>query len=263
MPYLHFKKSRIYYELHGKGPALLYIHEWNTTSELFRRVNLQFFKKDFRVLLLDLPGYGKSEMIEDLSFDVFEELITALLDKLKIKKASMMGFCMGGNLVLDYAVRKKNRVNRLIVIDVMIEFPNILKLYFLPVIGKGILNASAGTKTVIRIFTGIMFNRGNIYLSLFRQIAKTSHGSASYIYMKMFYDYSKHNHIARLKELKAPVLSMHGDRSPGIVKRSVRQICKNVRTAVCTEMNNSRHFVMLEHPRIVYEQVKAFLEMKL
>jgi 3-oxoadipate enol-lactonase len=61
VPYAEVNGTKLYYELKGKGPAVVLIHGWSLNTEMW---DPQFdeFSKRHKVLRYDVRGYGKSEV---------------------------------------------------------------------------------------------------------------------------------------------------------------------------------------------------------
>lgn len=119
---LVFEGRKIHWETHGEGPPLLFLHEWNSSSALFRDHALDRYAACHQVILVDLPGFGRSEALADLSMDGLSRLLVALLDTLGHRRTSVLGFCLGAILGLDFALRHPERVDRLVLVDILIRF---------------------------------------------------------------------------------------------------------------------------------------------
>jgi len=101
----------------GEGPALVFIHglgaSWQSWLE-----NMPEFARDHRVIAMDLPGFGYSEMPgEDISIERYAAWTCALLDALGIESAALVGNSMGGFIAADMAIRTPERVQRLAVVS--------------------------------------------------------------------------------------------------------------------------------------------------
>ena len=71
------KEMRVHYKSLGDGTtALVFVHGW-TCDESSWRYQVPFFKKNYRVITLDLPGHGKSGSPKDspLTMDLFAKAI--------------------------------------------------------------------------------------------------------------------------------------------------------------------------------------------
>jgi pimeloyl-ACP methyl ester carboxylesterase len=101
----------------GEGPALVFIHglgaSWQSWLE-----NMPEFARDHRVIAMDLPGFGYSEMPpEDISIERYAAWTCTLLDALGIESAALVGNSMGGFIAADMAIRTPERVQRLAVVS--------------------------------------------------------------------------------------------------------------------------------------------------
>ena len=66
--------------------------------------------KEVRVITLDIPGHGISEVKGEIhSMDYIADTIAAALDKLGIDQATIVGHSMGGYVALAFAERHANR----------------------------------------------------------------------------------------------------------------------------------------------------------
>ncbi len=64
----------------------------------------------YHILRIDLPGFGRSESIPDLSIEKMAEVVLAVLDQHKIKKCILLGHSMGGYVGLAVARRFPDRL---------------------------------------------------------------------------------------------------------------------------------------------------------
>ncbi|MCE2870808.1 MAG: alpha/beta hydrolase [Oxalobacteraceae bacterium] len=94
--------------LHGFGSSL---HTWDTWAAAL--------DKDYRVIRLDLPGFGLSGENTENDFSDSHDLavIMGLLDTLHINKASFIGNSLGGKLAWQIAYTYPERVEKLILIS--------------------------------------------------------------------------------------------------------------------------------------------------
>ncbi|TLS39006.1 2-succinyl-6-hydroxy-2,4-cyclohexadiene-1-carboxylate synthase [Pseudalkalibacillus caeni] len=103
-------------EIAGDGPALLLLHGFTGSSENWTPF-LESWTKDFKVIMPDLIGHGKSEAPiypDRYEMDQAVEDIMALLDRLQIDKTHVLGYSMGGRLALTLATSFPERINTLL-----------------------------------------------------------------------------------------------------------------------------------------------------
>ncbi|MEA2190977.1 MAG: hypothetical protein QOI73_1098 [Solirubrobacteraceae bacterium] len=101
----------------GEGPVILMIHglagSWQNWLE-----NIPFFARDHRVIAVDLPGFGESQMpAKDISISRYADTIDALLDVLEIEQpVRLVGNSMGGFIGAELAIRYPARIERLVLV---------------------------------------------------------------------------------------------------------------------------------------------------
>jgi len=72
----------------------------------------------FRVIVPDLPGFGSSTRdLRDYSFRAHGEYLVELMDALHVPKAQLVGFSMGGGVVLSIADAAPQRVASLVMLS--------------------------------------------------------------------------------------------------------------------------------------------------
>jgi pimeloyl-ACP methyl ester carboxylesterase len=102
----------------GSGPPLVLVHglsgRWANWLE-----NIPEFARDHRVIALDLPGFGDSEMPrEKISIPGYGEFLCAFLDAVGVKEpAVLIGNSMGGFISAEVAIKQPGRVERLVLVS--------------------------------------------------------------------------------------------------------------------------------------------------
>jgi pimeloyl-ACP methyl ester carboxylesterase len=97
----------------GQGPALIFIHGlagcWQNWLE-----NIPFFAREHRVIAMDLPGFGESEVpVEQISISGYARTIEALCEALDVEGGVIIGNSMGGFIGAELAICFPARVERL------------------------------------------------------------------------------------------------------------------------------------------------------
>jgi len=114
-----FEGLRLHYERHGDGPrVLVFLHGLLLDSQLSRRLAADLADRGFQVILLDLPGHGKSDKPRHASahrMDSYAHHVVALLDELDIDQAVVGGVSLGANVALQVAVQAPERVRGLLI----------------------------------------------------------------------------------------------------------------------------------------------------
>jgi pimeloyl-ACP methyl ester carboxylesterase len=101
----------------GAGPALLFVHGWSSNWQIFL-FNIAAFMGTHRVLSLDLPGFGASEVPrEPLSIRGYARTVDAVCDALGVERVSVVGNSMGGFIGAELALSFETRVDRLVLVS--------------------------------------------------------------------------------------------------------------------------------------------------
>ena len=96
------------------GEAILFLHFSGANLMMWERV-VPFFQDQYRVLLMDLRGHGKSDAPEGgYHMDVMAEDVITVLDQLGIGKAHIVGSSLGAEVGLSLAANHPERVISLI-----------------------------------------------------------------------------------------------------------------------------------------------------
>lgn len=108
---------QMYYEIHGDGEPLILLHGGVQASEAFGP-NLPALAKSRQVIAVHLQGHGYTKDIDrPLRFESMADDIAALIAYLKLGKADLLGYSLGGGVALQTAIRHPSSVKRLIVIS--------------------------------------------------------------------------------------------------------------------------------------------------
>ncbi|NWH07454.1 MAG: alpha/beta fold hydrolase [Alphaproteobacteria bacterium] len=108
----------IHYHEAGSGPALIFVHGGGPGSSglsNFSR-NVEAFADRFRVIVIDLPGYGKSTKlrITEPLWGFYAKVLAGFIDALGLGKAHLVGNSLGGAASLKTALDFPQKVDRLV-----------------------------------------------------------------------------------------------------------------------------------------------------
>ncbi|MGH3332176.1 MAG: 4,5:9,10-diseco-3-hydroxy-5,9,17-trioxoandrosta-1(10),2-diene-4-oate hydrolase [Nocardioidaceae bacterium] len=94
--------------LHGGGPGA---SAWSNFGSSLAR-----FSTQFRTILVDQPGFGRSDKpeVEGHYFTFAADALAALLDELGIERVHLLGNSLGGGTAVRFALKYPKRVGRLV-----------------------------------------------------------------------------------------------------------------------------------------------------
>ena len=123
---LRSKSSKnITYYRRGSGLPLILIHGVGLKLESWN-AQIQYLKKYFDVIAIDLPGHGESEILEsrDINIDLYSEAIKSFTDEIIQKKFIIMGHSLGALIALDYIKKYKDDCYGLIALNCIYQRDN-------------------------------------------------------------------------------------------------------------------------------------------
>lgn len=117
MPYFRSGDVKLYYQDEGQGETLLFLHGFTCDHRMWQ-AQLDYFSQNYRVLILDSRGHGKSDApVSGYSRDHRTEDTKLLLDELKIDKVHLVGLSMGGSTAIGFAFKYAERMKSLSLIS--------------------------------------------------------------------------------------------------------------------------------------------------
>src|SRR5438105_13854316 len=108
------KGVKIHYVVEGRGEPVVLIHGLYASAETNWRLPgvIAELAKDHQVIALDMPGHGRSDKPdkeEAYGVQIVEDVVL-LLDHLKIPKAHIVGYSLGGMVTMKLLAKHPDRV---------------------------------------------------------------------------------------------------------------------------------------------------------
>ena len=100
----------------GEGPPVVFLHGLGGTRTAWEP-QLDGLRDRFRCIAWDMPSYGASAPLAELTYPAIADSLVDLLDTLGIDAADLVGLSFGGMHALHTAIRHPRRVRRLVLAD--------------------------------------------------------------------------------------------------------------------------------------------------
>ncbi|PXY39208.1 serine hydrolase [Flavobacterium cheongpyeongense] len=107
--FVNVGNAKLYYEESGTGEPLIFIHGHSFDHSEWDPQFFEFAKK-YRTVRYDCRGYGHSDMPKEGVEFLHAEDLLKLMNKLKIKKAHLVGLSMGGFIATDFLALHQDRL---------------------------------------------------------------------------------------------------------------------------------------------------------
>jgi len=122
MPKIKINHLDHYYEIHGEGSPLVFVHGGFVDSAMWAP-QVEHFSSRYRLITYDLRGHGRTG-VSDLStctMATFADDLGGLLDALEVENPILCGLSLGGMIAQEYAVRYPDKLKALILADTAVS----------------------------------------------------------------------------------------------------------------------------------------------
>jgi len=97
----------------GKGDPLILLHGIGGGSASWA-AQLEGLSDRFRVIAWDMPGYGGSSPLDDVTFPALARALKSLIDRLDLKTPHIVGHSIGGMVAQEFAATYKDDLRTLV-----------------------------------------------------------------------------------------------------------------------------------------------------
>ena len=225
----------INYEEKGQGEPIIFVHGWGGSINSFIQL-ANLIPNNYRVIKIDLPGFGKSDLPgHDWGVEEFGRCLVDFLKTLHIEKVIYFGHSFGGSLGIFLAAHYPKLITKLILCAPSYK-REVRK-------SKGLLSRLPQTLRIIlyRIF----FPHSDLWRfprleSNFRKIVQQ-------------------DMTAYLPKIKTKTLILWGkaDRETPIEQADL--LHKKISNSILKTFPDIGHNLPLQHPELVYQELKKFL----
>lgn len=117
MPKIQSNNINLYYEVHGDGQPLLFIHGLGS-SERDWELQVPEFSKTYQVITFDLRGHGQSDKpAEPYSISMFASDTAGLIKALGVESAHVVGLSLGGGVAFQLAIDSPALVRTMVIVN--------------------------------------------------------------------------------------------------------------------------------------------------
>jgi len=250
------EQAGIFYTDKGKGFPVLLIHGFTETHEIWNTFSDEL-SKNFRVLSIDLPGFGKSKLLEEpFSIADVGQKVIEFLKELKIETCIPIGHSLGGYVILAmahrqpklfkafglfhstaYADAEERRLSR----NKVIEFVS-----------------NHGVAPFIESFIPPLFyDQSNPHIQALVKLSSQTHVATLIAYVKAMRD--RPERINVLREFEGTVLFIAGEKDSGISPDSVKMQASLASKVDLNLVAGVAHMGMFESTNETLRLVQKFL----
>ncbi len=100
----------------GAGSSLVLLHGYGVSGAIWQRV-LPLLAQHYRVIVVDLPGYGRSQFTGTWRLREIAPLLAGWLQQMGLPPAVLIGHSMGGAIAIHLTASAPELVDRLILVN--------------------------------------------------------------------------------------------------------------------------------------------------
>ena len=227
----------------GSGHPVLMVHGWGADMELLRPLARQLASYNYRLYLLDLPGFGASEPPrEPCSIFDYANICRAFLDYHKIDSAHYFGHSLGGRIGLILASDHAQRIRSMVLSNsagIRARLPVQLRLrqQLYKAIRQGLLNLGA-RKTAERLRE-----------SYSRRYASSDYQTASPVMRQTLVNVVNQDLLAKARQVAVPTVLVWGDKDEDTPLWMGQKLEQTIPDAALIVFEGAGHYAYLDYPQ--------------
>lgn len=229
----------------GSGQPFLILHGWGSNTERWAEVADIISKKGYKVIIPDLPGFGKSETLpEPWNLNKYVTWADEFVKQLNLGEFYLMGHSFGGALGSKISVKHAQDIKKLFLVSAACIRRKTVK--------KGL---SAKIAKIVKIFSFVPF-----YTFFRKAVYKFIIRKSDYVYvdgvMKQTYlnvisdDLSFH-----LSFIKVPTVIIWGDKDDFTPIEDARVIQSKVKNSKLVTIYGAGHDLNRKQPEVLAEKI--------
>lgn len=266
MPYFDRGDAKIYYEVHGDGAPFLFCSVTGLDHQAWKFHQVDEFSRDHQVILFDYRGTGKSsKTIQKYSIKMFTDDAAALLDHLNCKQAIVCGHSMDGVVAQLLALDYPRLVKKLILASSGSAHPGAhgIPLAMCRDMVRQGFEGYIRQHTIETGWTKKYAAKNPELIEKFLQV-RLSGIAPLENYLHFVLARQKHDHTARLREIRVPTLVLVGDdERHGAADRThwdiAHHLAKEIPNAVLVVLAGEGHHYLATNPAAAHNAIRKFI----
>jgi len=259
--FISIQENKIrYFEYGTSSNTVMFVHGLGASAERWETV-IPYFKENYRVIALDLPGFGLSDKPSiDYTIDFFVKTLSEFIIKLGIKNNVMIGSSLGGQITTEFAISEPQLINKMILVS-----PSGVVNYSTPALDAYIAAAiSPIQKNVMNAFSmmgGLNKEVESKTVTEFIQRLNMPNAKKAFLSAIMSNKESKIT-CEKLANVSVPSLVIWGDSDPVIPKENADLFFSCIKNCKFTEMKKCGHTPFVDEPEKFSKIILEFLKEK-
>jgi 4,5:9,10-diseco-3-hydroxy-5,9,17-trioxoandrosta-1(10),2-diene-4-oate hydrolase len=253
---------RLHYLDEGSGPVVLWLHGSGPGASGFSNFKGNFpafVEAGYRNIVLDLPGFGRSDKPDDVQYhlEFFVSCVVDLLERIDVPRCTVLGNSLGGAIALGMALLKPALIEKLILLapggveerEAYFRMEGIVRMVSL-------FNAGPiGLEEMRSMMRLQLFDDSILPQSLLEERVAVAQTQPKNLFSTMMVP----NMEARLGEIQAPILGFWGSNDNFNPVSGAQRIINGTANARFIVLNRCGHWVQVEHRELFNRTCVDFL----
>lgn len=242
----------IHYTDEGTGAPILLLHGWGSSADAYARIRAEF-KGSYRMIALDFPGFGKSDMPPaPWSIEDYAVFTIAFMKEIEIIDPILIGHSFGGRVIIKLCGTARVKPPKIILLDSAgvkpkKTFNQKFRLYSFKTI-KWCL-----TLPVIRKHTENLLDRAR------NHYGSSDYKSAPEILRKSMVMAVNEDLTHHLPNISSPTLLIWGEKDTATPLSDGERMERLIPGAGLCVIKGAGHFSFVEQPYLVHRILESFL----
>jgi pimeloyl-ACP methyl ester carboxylesterase len=251
----------------GDGPPIVLIHGIASCWQIWLET-IPALAQHRRVIGIDLPGFGASEMPQEpLSITVFAKTVDALCEHLGIESAVVFGHSMGGFTGAEMAFRHPERVAGLALVGAAgLAIADIHPQPGLAILGALIAGTPRNPATRLRLRRRPAGRHASFAIVVRHPTRIATDLLAEQVYrfprpgiLPAFAAMAGYDYRDRVSEISCPTLIIHGREDALVPVRDADEYGRLITDSQVVILDDTGHSPMLERPRRFNDELLRFI----
>lgn len=242
-----------------QAPVIIFIHGFPFNKSMWDK-QLKALKENYRVIAYDVRGHGDSDCgTGDFSIELFVDDLLSFMNALKIDKAMLCGFSMGGYIALSAIEKHPDRFDALILSDTtcLADTPEAKekRLKTIESIKKKGVSKFAD-ESIKNLFAPESLSTKEREIAHVREMILNTTQESLYKTLRAFYE--RKETCSKLQDINVPVLILVGKEDKITLPEAAQMMHEKIEDSLFSIIEHAGHLSNIENPLEFNKQIEEF-----
>lgn len=252
MSHFWYNNNKVYYSVEGEGKPIVLLNGIMMSTKSWQPFVNSFIKNN-QLIRVDFFDQGNSDRLDyNYTHEIQVDLVKALVDHLNLTKVSIVGISYGGEIALEFAIKYKENVDRLVLYNTAAKTSNWLRD-----IGRGwILASKTGNPdayynvAIPVIYSPIFYEDNNAWMEKRREVLRPVFSDREFLdrMERLTISSEPYDITDRLDQVEAHTLIISAEEDYLTPMSDQAYLKSKIKNAHLVKIPNAGHASMYEKP---------------